>query len=163
VVTWLVFTVLAAQYFVSPRLVEFDPSHHLLNREHQDIVDQVASIDSLVSKDLANSIIHFTSPGCSCTQFSAQHKQQIDENGRLQKFNIFNVELKQSQLSQTIPSTPAILIVDKHGELMFLGPYSKGLACSQSAGFVELVMSNYQAGFNTKLVIDQAKGCYCHS
>jgi len=120
---------------------------------------QIQSLPSLRQQNLANTIIHFTSKGCDCTQFSDEHKQQIDTQGIKDSFRVINIELAPGAI---IPSTPAILIVDKLGELMYLGPYSKGLSCSKTAGYVELVMNNYQQGFNTRLVVSQAQGCYCH-
>lgn len=62
-----------------------------------------------------------------------------------------------------VPNTPAAILLNKHGELVYAGPLSEGIACSTGSGFVELAINNLQAGFNSNLKLSQAKGCYCHS
>jgi len=158
-VSWLGLTIIAAVFFIVPRLTDFDPQHKLLNLPGLQVMKQIKLLPQLRNTDLSNSLIHFTSKGCQCRQFTVQHKQQIDAQAAKDSLNIINIELDQSSI---VPSTPAIAIVDKRGELMYLGPYSKGLSCTKSAGYVELVMNNYRQGFNTRLIVSQAQGCYCH-
>jgi len=151
-------TIIAAVFFIMPRLVDFDPQHKLLNLAQKQVMQQIKILPQLRGIDLSNSVIHFTSKGCQCSQFSEQHKQQIDAQAVKDGLNVINIELGQGTV---IPSTPAMLFVDKQEELIYLGPYSKGLSCTKSAGYVELVMNNYRQGFNTRLVVSQAQGCYC--
>jgi hypothetical protein len=46
--------------------------------------------------------------------------------------------------------------------VFYLGYYSIGLACSESNGYVEAVLQNYAQGYNSNLIISDAKGYYCH-
>lgn len=159
-VLWLSLVFVAAVYFISKRIAAFDPNLTLLNTQHASIMAQVKKIPGLEATNLSDTIVHFTQQGCHCTRFSDQHKQQINRSANEDNFNVLNIELSADSI---IPSTPAILIVDKLGQLMYLGPYSKGLECTKTNGFVELVLNNYQQGFNSKLVVSQAQGCYCNS
>lgn len=158
--TWLTLTIIAAIYFISERIAQFDPQFKLLNTKHPTIMESVKKIKGLVKRDLTKTVVHFTAKGCHCTQFSKDHKDQINQDAQQSNFKVINVELDERSI---IPSTPAILITDEQGELMYLGPYSKGLSCSKTNGYVELVMNNYKEGFNTRLVLSQVKGCYCNS
>jgi len=161
-VTWLTLVVLAAIYFIGLRLVLFDPTNKLQSIESNTLVKQIHQLDSLTNKDLSNAIIHFTSASCRCTQFSDDHKSAINQTAKSNNFNIFNVQLSSKNNRSIIPSTPSVLLLDGTGNLLYFGPYSEGLACSQSNGLVELVMSNYKKGFNSHLIVNEAKGCYCN-
>ena len=160
---WLTFVLVAAVYFIRIRLVPFDPNKKLKGIESELIVNQISQIESLVNKKLSNTIIHFTSTGCHCTQFSETHKKTINNSAESDGFNIINVRLDPKHLNSIIPSTPAVLLVDKLGGLLYFGPYSQGLACSESNGLIEIVLNNYQKGFSSKLIMNEAEGCYCNT
>jgi hypothetical protein len=163
-ILWLGLTLVAAVYFISSRLTPFDPNMKLLGQEssavmQHTVIQQVREITTL--KNLKNTVVHFTSNDCLCTQYSDEHKAVINKKARLGGFNIINIKLS-ADLLTIIPSTPAILIVDDLDELLYFGPYSVGLACSESNGYVEAVLQNYAQGHNSSLVISDVKGCYCN-
>lgn len=158
---WLVLTLIAAIYFITGRLTSFDPSMKIMGKNSRFVIEQIQEIDALKGVNLSNTIIHFTSNDCSCTEFSNEHKASINQKAKLDDFNVINVNLPADALT-VIPSTPSILIVSEIEDLLYFGPYSVGLACSQSNGYVETVLQNYAKGFNTDLVISDAKGCYCN-
>lgn len=160
---WLTLVVVAAVYFIGLRLVAFDPDKKLQAIEGDLIIEQIMQFDSLADKKLSNTILHFTSEDCHCTQFSEAHKNELNKSAQLDGFNILNVSITPEYVNSIIPSTPSVLLVDKLGELLYFGPYSEGLACSQSNGLIEVVLSNYKKGFNSKLIMDEAQGCYCNT
>ena len=53
------------------------------------------------------------------------------------------------------------MIVSDTQTLLYLGPYSIGLACTVSNGYVETVMNNYVKGYPSNLILNDASGCYC--
>ena len=158
---WLLGIVIASRYFIDSRLVTFDPQQKLTGLSNERIVEQVSHIKALAGTDLRNTIVHFTTPGCSCDQFSVEHKAGINYQAKLDGFKVINLELDPTQ-SSLIPSSPAVLVLDELGKLIYLGPYSIGLSCTQSNGYIELALANYKKGFNSKLIINQASGCYCN-
>ena len=160
-ILWLVSTLLAASYFIGSRLVAFDPELKLANTDSLSIVHRIKRIKGLENLSLNNTVIHFTSEDCSCTQFSKEHKSAIDTQVTQSGFTVINVNLS-AQLSTIIPSTPAILITNSSEELLYLGPYSIGLACTESNGFVETVLQNYAQGYSSDLIISDVEGCYCN-
>jgi hypothetical protein len=158
---WLVGTIIAATYFISSRLLPFDPEQKLASKNSIALLDQLNEIDQLKGIDVNNTIIHFTSDDCSCTQFSHDHKQSINLQANIDGFNVINVNLPPG-VASLIPSTPAILIIGQEKQLLYFGPYSIGLACTQSNGYVETVLQNYAKGYAASLIINDASGCYCH-
>ncbi|WP_420839699.1 DUF6436 domain-containing protein [Colwellia maritima] len=46
--------------------------------------------------------------------------------------------------------------------VFYLGSYSIGLSCSVLNGYVCSVLQNYAQGYNSNLIISDAKGYYCH-
>lgn len=160
-ILWLCLTLIAAVYFITSRLILFDPNMKLRGKDSSLVLQQVREIEELKNISLSNSIIHFTSENCSCTQYSKEHKASINQHAKLEDFNIINVKLP-SNLLTIIPSTPSILIVDEIEDLLYFGPYSAGLACSESNGYVETVLQNYVQGYNSDLIISNVEGCYCN-
>lgn len=161
-VLWLVSVIFASRYFFNLRLVTFDPQNKLTGLESGQLVEQVTKSYALSGRDLRNTIVHFTSPDCFCDEYSREHKAAIDYQAKLDGFKVLNLELDFAQ-PNLIPSSPAILVLDDLGELLYLGPYSIGLACAESNGFIELALANYKKGFNSNLVVNQATGCYCNT
>ncbi|GAA0823218.1 hypothetical protein GCM10009111_32550 [Colwellia asteriadis] len=159
-ILWLIFTVIAAKYFIFGRLVAFDPSNKL-DQDSIAIVNNIKTDLSLQNARLNNTIIHFTSQGCSCASYSAPHKESINRQARQSDFTIKEIELSVKNRN-IIPSTPAILILGNKGELVYLGPYGEGIECSIESSIVDIILKNYIKGFNANLIINKAKGCYCH-
>jgi hypothetical protein len=158
---WLCLTLIAAIYFISNRLNFFDPDNKLTGKDSDFVIQQIKQLSALENVDLSNTIIHFTSDNCSCTTFSDEHKTAIDQRAKVDNFEVLYVNLPSNFLT-IIPSTPSILMVSEEQDLLYFGPYSAGLACSQSNGYVEMVLQNYAQGFNSDLIINDVKGCYCN-
>lgn len=159
-VLWLVTTLMAAIYFISKRLVPFDPNGQLTDKSSTVIMADLSEINALKGISLNNKIVHFTSSNCTCSEYSKAHKQSINELAKKDGFNVLNVHLS-SDTSTLLPSTPSILIVNEIGKLIYLGPYSAGLACSETNGYVEIVLKNNAKGYSSSLIVNDLEGCYC--
>jgi len=160
VFVWLVFTITAASYFISDRLVPFDPQQKLNNVSHQYLIDQIKSGFEL-PENLSNSLINFVSENCHCNQISSAHLADVRRTARKQNMNVINIVIPDN-FSGIIPSTPAVLALDNSSELIYFGPFSEGLSCGSGEGIIDLVMSNYNKGFNAELVMTSTEGCYCN-
>lgn len=158
---WLSLVFIAAYYFISKRLTEFDPHNQLEQFSASGLGQQLQQ--QLFTQPLAaQTIVHISRKGCDCNPLNQAHKQDI--NQLAQSYNFDAIELDISELdTELIPSTPALLVLDKQQQLLYFGPYSQGFACTEANGFVAAVLKNYQHGFNSELVVSQAKGCYCQS
>lgn len=154
-------TIAAAIYFINGRLADFDPEQTLSGTDPVSWMQKIREIDQLKGQDLSNTIVHFTSQNCSCTQYSDNHKGEINQRASVEGFNVINVIVSE-KVAALVPSTPAILITDQQQKLLYFGPYSAGLACSASNGYVETVLGNYAKGYSASLMVNDTSGCYCH-
>lgn len=159
---WLIFTFIFTVYFITGRLAPFDPLNRLTGKDSSLLMAELKQMEGLKGVNLNQTIIHFTSDGCTCSQYSEEHKNIINQQAEVDGFNVINIELPEN-VSTIIPSTPAILIISKTEDLLYLGPYSVGLACSESNGFIEIVMKNYMKGYSASMIVNDAKGCYCNT
>ena len=166
VASWLVITLVAAGFFMSEKVVEFDPDGLLTNQSPQEIIEalQLESVTMQGHFKSSNkaTLYHIKQADCRCNSTSEPHIQTLNEQAQALGMQIIDLQFTQ-HLQAIIPSTPATLITNNQGELVYLGPYGQGFACTEKTGVVTAVLNNLQKGFNSALVLNQAKGCYCAS
>ncbi|WP_434339700.1 DUF6436 domain-containing protein [Motilimonas cestriensis] len=160
VLLWIMSTLIAAIYFIGARLVDFDPTGKLRQQDSQDFALSLLKQIQLDPLNMGNTIIHFTASGCVCNSYSQAHKQSLNQQAISDGYQVINLTMT-AALRELVPATPAALVMSNKGKLVYFGPYSEGLACSSSNSLIELAINNYNKGFNPKLIIDKAKGCYC--
>ena len=162
VTLWLLFTFVAAGYFIQLRLVEFDPDQQLYGLSRQEVQLELEQLLALTSGDSQGKIIHFSSENCRCNKLAQRHKSSINRLASADGLGIVDYEIASLPDNFPLPSVPAIALFDKQGELAYLGPYSQGLGCGESEGMIEVVMNNLRHGMNPELILNDAKGCYCN-
>ena len=153
---WLLWVIIGFAYLVNQRLVQFDPTHQLLNVTEQQLVAQVQQQNNQLPQ-----IYHLVDENCHCTSLLKEHREQINRAAIEDGFNIVELDVSDSKIASLIPATPAIVIVGKNAQLLYVGPYATGLDCSADNSLVGVVLSNYRQGFAAPTVIDDATGCYC--
>lgn len=153
---WLAFVVSALVYFQLGQLKPFDEGKML---KQQNWFSQFKNQVLWQNKDSAQLVI-ITQENCGCTIQAQPHLSALQRFATNQGVEVQNFVLN-NELKSVVPATPAAVLIDKNGEFVYAGPLSEGLACSQGSGFVETVISNLQAGFNSSLLIADTKGCYC--
>ena len=161
VVVWLGFTVLAAIYFISDRIVAFDPKHKLANISQSSLVNQIMSEFELPT-NMPNTLINFIGEDCRCNQTSQSHLSDVKANASKDNMSVINITLPNNS-SGIIPSTPAVLVLDHNSKLIYFVPYSEGLSCGKGEGIIDLVLMNYKKGFNAQLIMANSEGCYCNN
>lgn len=133
---------------------------------------KVESFDSAGGK-----IFHITQGECFCEWLAQPHKNNLDKWSTQNAFSSYKVNLKQHpNLREFIPSTPAVLAVDEHGNLIYFGPYSRGSGCFASSGIIDERLKEWQTQqlgnispllqneMNLGAMIDtDASGCYCQT
>ena len=158
VAVWLMFTVVAFAYFSKERLVNFDIDNKLQEVDHLQLGNYLKTYNPSQNNGLANSVIHFSKPNCTCQKFSQDHIQDINKMAEDNQFSVTNVVIEQHDI---IPATPSVAILDAFGEVIYFGPYGQGLGCSQTSGFAQTMLNNFVKGFSANIVVKEAKGCYC--
>ena len=157
-VAWVIFVIAMLAYFQLSAIKEFDPKRQL----HQPQWLTEFKLQTDWQRTGQGRLIIVIDVNCGCTLRANAHITQLQ--ALAQKHNLSVQRLVNDDALLTIvPNTPAAILLNKHGELVYAGPLSEGIACSTGSGFVELAINNLQAGFNSNLKLSQAKGCYCHS
>ncbi|NMP31492.1 hypothetical protein HII17_07955 [Thalassotalea sp. M1531] len=163
-VSWLLFTFAAFAVVISEQLVAFDPHKKLENPD-------LSSAAKLFSRYLDGGksqisektvIIHFSQEECRCSQFSEKHIATINSIAANNQYEIAEVKLNKGDQPLLIPATPSVAILEE-GNLVYFGPYGQGIACSKTNGFAQTVLNNLEKGFAANIIVDKAKGCYCHT
>lgn len=155
---WLAFVIAALIYFQLSGLREFDPQWQL----HQPHWLKRFKMESDWRPSDQARLMIIIDKECACTRRSENHIQQLNAYALKQNISVAIIE-RDLASAKLVPNTPAAVLLDKQGELVYAGPLSAGLACSASDGFVELAINNLSAGFNSKLSISDTRGCYCVS
>lgn len=154
-VIWIVLTVAAFAYFIDSKLVNFNDGTKVTYLDTQELAD---SLTQYIEPTNRSSILHFSQPNCQCQQFSEAHIKDINDIATANSFNVKNITIEDHTI---LPATPSVAILNNLGEVVYFGPYGEGLACSQTSGFAQTMLSNFIKGYSADLIIKEAKGCYC--
>lgn len=121
-------------------------------------------------------LVHFWDPSCPCNVGNQQHLAEL-----LQKLNAdveFYVVQKANshgqlpaplqglnplQLSNShlLPSSPAVAVWDRQGQLAYFGPYSEGAVCTADNSFIEPILAAVLADRPVRATHQLASGCFC--
>jgi len=156
-IAWVIFVIAMLAYFQLAAIKEFDPNQQL--HQPQWLTEFKLQIDWQHTEH--GKLIIIVDENCGCTLRANTHIAQLQTLA--QKHNLSVERLANNDaLLTVVPNTPAAVLLNEHGGLVYAGPLSEGIACSTGSGFVELAINNLQAGFNSNLKLSEAKGCYCY-
>ncbi|ALQ10095.1 MULTISPECIES: DUF6436 domain-containing protein [Pseudoalteromonas] len=156
IIVWFSVVITGLVYFQLGQLKTFDSAKVFMQKSWFNDFKQQIVWDN---KDTA-SLLLVTEESCGCFTQAKPHINSLTTFAKSKGLGVVQVQLTQ-QLKRVVPATPAAVIIDKHGQFVYAGPLSEGLACSQGSGFVETVITNLASGFNSELLITDTKGCYC--
>ncbi len=163
--------------FESAAVSEFDARARISSAE--DWYRSSVSSSRLLPARATATVVHVYRPGCACNRFTEPHLARIVARygGEGVRFVVATREhstvLTQQigHLSQiTIPdereldwldSTPAALVYDASGRLVYFGPYSSAAWCGASGGLVERILDRVLAGQRPRLQPVYSSGCFC--
>lgn len=169
---WGVFALFAVKWVGQEKFVEFDPyltlSSSIMSLEfEQTVVNNLPDIPA----NSSGHIYHLVQSGCFCEKLSEGHKKQLNKWGSSLNISHQTLDLNDyPNLLSFIPSTPAVVVVNKNKALVYLGPYSVGFGCFEDTGLVD---TKIQPHFDEASLLSQsplrsqiqseALGCYCSS
>ena len=117
------------------------------------------------AENVNGTIFHITQGSCFCETLSESHKNTLNEWASSEQISYQNIDVSSmSTLRRFVPSTPAVIVLNKNRELVYLGPYSTGMGCFQSSGMVDERIKPYFQNSAASLratIQSEAKGCYC--
>lgn len=128
---------------------------------------------------VAATVVHVYRTGCACNRFTEPHLEKIIARYRQEGVRFVVASREQSTAHEasigglpqiTIPvqrdldwldSTPAALVYDAAGKLVYFGPYSSAAWCGTSGGLVERILDRLLAGQAPRLQPFYGSGCFC--
>lgn len=159
-----VFMFIGLMYYTTQRLVDFDPNATLLDNSLQDsfyleIKTQLENKYGSVS----GRAFHFSEEDCFCQIVASAHVSDV--KAMIENVSMENITIQLSdhpEMRQLLPSTPAIIMYNTQGEMMYIGPYSTGYLCTAGNGLVEELIPHMDEKRDDPLVMSLARGCYCN-
>lgn len=124
-------------------------------------------------------VVHVYKAGCACNRFTAPHLAKIMARYRQEGVRFVAATREQSTADmrdfpglsefaipnradlEWLDSTPAALIYDSAGTLVYFGPYSSAAWCGASGGLVERILDRLLAGQAPRLQPFYSNGCFC--
>jgi hypothetical protein len=160
---------------------EFDHDNRLsIALMSMDFEQELVNVLRSVNPMRGDRVMHLTSgTGCLCQTLVQPHIEKINQLVTASDTAIITLNIDDyPELRKRVPSTPAIVVINKQEKLLYFGPYSQGSGCFSSAGAVDAVISRGllvdsfaqsslqqkalpNSMFSTQIVAE-AKGCYCN-
>jgi hypothetical protein len=109
-------------------------------------------------------VVHVYDANCPCNRFTDPHLAQIQASYQQRHVHFIRVERSSpagAGSPRWIEATPAALVFDAHGKLMYFGPYSDKAACGTSNGLVERVLDQLLSGQRPQPQLVISGGCFC--
>jgi hypothetical protein len=122
-------------------------------------------------------VVHVYEPNCPCNRFTHPHLARIIANyqqrgvrfvaaarggaGGAPPDGLQQVVVPSGSDLAWIEATPAALVFDANGRLVYFGPYSDSARCGDSGGLVERVLERMLAGQAPRPQAFYGGGCFC--
>ena len=107
----------------------------------------------------AATVIHVYRENCACNRFTSPHLAQIV--ARYHPRGVKFATVPAASAPAWIDATPAALVFDARGKLLYFGPYSDAARCGSTSGFVERVLDWTLTGRDVQPQPILASGCFC--
>ena len=166
--------------FESPRTVLFDSGSRARSAEAWFRVN-IAPLANVGTPAVAT-VVHVYMAGCACNRFTHPHLARIVTRYRPTGVKFFaavrpavaggvavdtvpqglpSIALPTGSELSWIDATPAALVYDAQGKLVYFGPYSDSARCGESGGLVERVLDRVLLGHTPHAQPFYGGGCFC--
>lgn len=167
--------------FESPRTVLFESGSRTTSAEAW-FRASIAPLANGGAAPAAATVVHVYMPGCACNRFTHPHLARIVTRYRSAGVEFFaamppaatgalavdtappgltHIALPAGNELSWIDATPAALVYDAKGKLVYFGPYSDSARCGDSGGLVERVLDRVLLGHTTHPQPFYGGGCFC--
>lgn len=158
-------SLLAAMLVYGQRqLSEFDPDDILLHHSTSPSFDTELAQLLKEGNIPRASIIHVGSSGsCYCESLTTAHQTQLLNRLGESNYSVVNITLDTVKgLGNIITAVPALIVIDEHYQLRYVGPYATGYGCFTGKNLVDQVVSyTHQLPYNGAIINSDATGCFC--
>jgi hypothetical protein len=160
VAAWLGFTAFAFWFFqVRPEHAAAGAVTRLFDGEEH-AREAEAWFRTLATTSPIATVVHVTRSGCDCNRYTDRHLAQI-----VAKYQSRGVSFvrQPGMAPEWIASTPAALVFDRDGRLVYFGPYSDTAWCGAGSGQVERTLDAMLKGNAPRPQRAYVRGCFCGS
>lgn len=162
-IIWVMVVIGGLAYSGLQRQVDFDPQQRLASAAMTaEFAPAVTRVMAQRYPDLSKTVIHIQQLGCSCNFSNDIHVGRLDFS--LENSNYRSLHVPPSGIPEEVilPSLPAIMVFDEHGQLGYFGPYASGYFCSTDTAIVDRFLDNILANKHLgSAVVSEGYGCYC--
>lgn len=148
------------------QMQDFDPDAVLAQAASQQHFDETFT-GMLQEAGVENgSIVHFTAnTRCFCNELSESHQREITDSLADEGYGFNTLSLDDyPAVSKVINHFPALAVIDKSGQLRYLGPYATGFGCFTGNNLVEdIARIATNETFFGATVNTEARGCFCNA
>jgi len=125
-------------------------------------------------------LIHLYNPACRCNRFTEPHLKRLIERYQARgvrflaaparayaataktPFELPAIRSEDGALARAgVNSSPAALIFDADGRLLYYGPYSDSAWCGSAGALVEPVLDRAFSGLAPVMGLRASRGCFC--
>ena len=188
---WIVVVVTGFWWFQYKDLRSFASESSVVFFQGEQFSNQLSTfVNNVGSNGDAITVVHFWDPACSCNKFNEPHVNDLIKtySGQNLRFVIV-ARVKDASLTkqvlakaskvfnhpavvrvvsehdvdlETMPSSPAVAVINSQRNLMYFGPYSVGAVCNvENGAFVEKALQQMSQGNVKKQLNVLAMGCFC--
>lgn len=162
-VSWLAVVFGLLKIAEAAKLSAFDPSQTLSIRSiEQSFEPGLASALLPLTSNLSNRVIHIRSGDCICESLAENHSLELANS--LAKLGFLNESVNLDtlpELTEFIPSTPAVVVFNSQQQLLYLGPYAVGLGCFTNNSLSKQITNMSQVDYLGAQINADVQGCYC--
>lgn len=165
-VTWAVLLLLGLMVYSQRQLSFFDPQGILLHASTNATFDETV-VRALKNQGITGASIVHVGPknDCYCDTLTKPHQAQLQAKLRVKGYRATQLNLEHApELKALISSVPALIIIDSHAQLRYLGPYAIGYGCLTGNTLVEAI-SQYASArpYPGAIINADASGCFCQA
>ena len=154
---WLLCSAVALWFVADKRATVFDPNNMLQQPQWQrSILPVMADIDS---EKHSTTLLLVGNEQCRCQRVAAPHQSKVIADARRAGIKVRQVDAS-SLPTGLLPAVPAAIMLAQ-GSVLYAGPLSVGLGCAIEDGIIDTVISNYENGYHSSMLVSKVSGCYC--
>ncbi len=184
-IVWLTTAVIGFWYYQYRPLQPFSLEPNALITFQGEPLEQWLADHPLPTSEGQITLIHYWDDSCRCSRFNTPHLARLIERFRGQAITFIlqpvgttpsnlttAAELQQLAPTQVRsvsesfggwrpPAIPSVVVLDRDGQLAYLGPYSPDALCSENQSLLETLLPLLLSGQKLRQRLTNAFGCFC--
>ena len=165
---WFGAALFAVNWVGTNKFTDFDPklqlSEAIMSLSFEDDFTELLPLSDINSANIGQ-IYHVFQGDCFCERLSKGHRESLNIWAQQNEVGYQHLDIREyPNLQVFVPSTPAVIVTNQQGKLVYFGPYSSGFGCFENSGLVDEKIDAYFTQDNkakNAYIQSEAEGCYC--